>query len=51
MDTKKTEASKSDARKPYVKPRLIRWGTLRELTLGGGGTKNEPGKGTQKTRF
>lgn len=34
----------------YQKPELIRWGTLRELTLGGGGNKNEPAT-KSKTRF
>ena len=35
----------------YSPPRLLRWGTLRELTQGGGGFKNEPGTGNQNTRF
>jgi hypothetical protein len=26
----------------YEAPKLTRWGTLRELTAGGGGTKAEP---------
>ena len=26
----------------YGRPQLKRWGTLRELTAGGGGVKNEP---------
>jgi hypothetical protein len=26
----------------YEAPKLTRWGTLRELTAGGGGTKTEP---------
>lgn len=34
----------------YQQPRLERWGTLRELTAGGGGTKNEPATKRQ-TRF
>jgi hypothetical protein len=35
----------------YTPPKLERWGTLRELTQGGGGFKNEPGAGGRKTRF
>jgi hypothetical protein len=34
----------------YQRPQLTRWGTLRELTAGGGGTKNEPST-KMKTRF
>ena len=34
----------------YRKPQLTRWGTLRELTQGGGGTRKEPVTG-RKTRF
>ena len=33
----------------YVKPTLREWGTLRELTRGGGGAKTEPSHA--KTRF
>jgi hypothetical protein len=35
----------------YQRPVLTRWGTLRELTQGGGGTKREPGPGGRFTRF
>jgi hypothetical protein len=35
----------------YAPPHLVRWGTIRELTQGGGGFKNEPGPGNQNTRF
>lgn len=40
------------AKKPeeYKKPQLTRWGTLRELTEGGGGTRKEPIT-NRKTRF
>ena len=40
------------AKKPaeYKKPQLTRWGTLRELTEGGGGKQKEPTSG-RKTRF
>lgn len=34
----------------YERPRLTRWGTLRELTQGGGGTRKEPVTG-RTTRF
>ena len=34
----------------YERPQLTRWGTLRELTEGGGGTRKEPVTG-RKTRF
>ena len=35
----------------YAPPKLARWGTLRELTQGGGGFKKEPGGGNRNTRF
>lgn len=35
----------------YRRPELIRWGTLRELTQGGGGTRREPGGGARFTRL
>jgi hypothetical protein len=35
----------------YRPPVLMRWGTLRELTEGGGGFKMEPGGGGRRTRF
>ena len=35
----------------YRRPELIRWGTLRELTQGGGGTRREPGAGARFTRL
>ena len=35
----------------YQRPVLSRWGTLRELTQGGGGSRREPGAGGQRTRF
>lgn len=38
------------AKQPYEKPSLNRWGTLRDLTQGGGGTKSEPVT-KRKTRF
>jgi hypothetical protein len=34
----------------YGRPQLKRWGTLRELTAGGGGVKNEPAT-KRDTRF
>jgi hypothetical protein len=34
----------------YQKPQLTRWGTLRELTEGGGGVTKEPTT-RRKTRF
>lgn len=39
-------------KQPYIKPQLIRWGSLKELTLGGNGTdrKDAPGPGP-KTKF
>ena len=37
-------------RKQYEKPELDRWGKLRDLTHGGGGTKNEPAN-KRRTRF
>jgi hypothetical protein len=44
----KTEVKKPDA---YAAPTLKLWGTLRELTAGGGGFKKEPGGSTRNTRF
>jgi hypothetical protein len=46
-DDKQKEPSKPAQ---YERPRLTRWGTLRELTEGGGGTRKEPAT-TRKTRF
>ena len=49
----KQENEKSQTPQPtkaeYQKPELKRWGPLRDLTQGGGGTRNEPSKA--KTRF
>lgn len=50
MNPKQTETAKDAARKAYTKPRLIRWGTLRDLTRGGGGNKTEPTTHS-RTRF
>ncbi|MGQ0562071.1 MAG: lasso RiPP family leader peptide-containing protein [Gemmatimonadota bacterium] len=44
-----TERAQPD-RKPYEKPSVKRWGTLRELTRGGGGTLREPIT-KRRTRF
>ena len=42
---------KPDAPKPYAPPTLTRWGTLRELTHGGGGIKTDPaGVGHPRSR-
>lgn len=49
MNKEPNETTRSP-RAPYQKPRLVRWGTLRELTLGGGGRKNEPST-KRDTRF
>jgi hypothetical protein len=46
---KQLTSDNPEAQKPYVKPQLRRWGTLRELTRGGGGTKPETSHA--KTRF
>ena len=48
----KQDKSVESAKRPaeYQKPRLTRWGTLRELTEGGGGKQKEPITG-RKTRF
>ena len=37
-------------RKAYEKPKLSRWGKLRDLTHGGGGRNGEPAT-KRKTRF
>ena len=44
METTDKTQSQAPERKPdqYQRPLLQRWGTLRELTAGGGGFKNEP---------
>jgi hypothetical protein len=54
MDAKKSPQDYPPAaKKPatYEPPRLARWGSLRELTQGGGGRKREPGAGGRFTRF
>jgi len=48
-ETEPPKAEDPPARLPYQPPRLTRWGTLKELTRGGGGTKSEPSK--RRTRF
>jgi len=51
MTTPKVESTAQPTKPPqYEAPQLIRWGTLRDLTEGGGGTKNEPGTG-RRTRL
>lgn len=48
---KKTERQRSEQiRKSYQKPQLKRWGTLADLTQGGGGTRREPVT-KRRTRF
>ena len=44
METKDEIRSPAPERKPgqYQRPQVRRWGTLRELTQGGGGFKKEP---------
>ena len=44
METTDKTQSQAPERKPdgYQRPQLRRWGTLRELTAGGGGFKKEP---------
>ncbi len=40
------EANPADAKRPYVKPSLIEWGSITELTQGGGsGNQDYPGTG------
>lgn len=40
----------SQVRKPYRPPSLTVYGDLCRLTLGGGGTKKEPGAAAPKTK-
>ena len=47
---KKTLTPKPVKPAAYAAPKLTRWGTLRELTAGGGGTKSEPTT-KRNTRF
>jgi hypothetical protein len=47
---KKTAAQPPAKPLQYQRPRLTRWGTLRELTAGGGGNKQEPTT-KRSTRF
>ena len=52
MSDKKEPSAREPERKPaeYQPPKLERWGTLRELTQGGGGLKGEAATKRQ-TRF
>lgn len=50
MKEQKAEQPDSAQREPYEPPKVVRWGTLRDLTHGGGGRKNEPVT-KRKTRF
>lgn len=49
-DSKDKTVADDKSREPYRKPELKRWGTLRELTTGGGGTRTEPVT-KRRTRF
>jgi hypothetical protein len=46
----RSERNGSPERVAYEAPRLVVYGDFRSLTLGGGGTKNEPGMGNPSTR-
>jgi hypothetical protein len=51
MSEQKDQTASQPAKPPrYEPPQLIRWGTLRELTEGGGGSRREPVTG-RRTRF
>ena len=50
MNNDKEAAKDASPRERYEKPVVNRWGTLRDLTQGGGGTKQEPVT-KRKTRF
>jgi hypothetical protein len=50
-EQKEQSAEQPQKQLQYNRPELRRWGTLRELTEGGGGTKSEPGGGKFNTRF
>jgi hypothetical protein len=50
MKDKERNPNDSAKRQPYEKPKVNRWGTLRDLTHGGGGTRSEPVT-KRKTRF
>jgi hypothetical protein len=50
MKDKERNQNPSAKRQPYEKPKVNRWGTLRDLTHGGGGTRSEPVT-KRKTRF
>jgi len=40
--SQKTEGSTTPRRKPYVKPRVISYGHVKDIVQGGGGTQNDP---------
>ena len=42
MEPRKTRPSEAGPRKPYTSPNLACYGTLAELTHGGGGRKQDP---------
>jgi hypothetical protein len=50
--TKSKDEPQAHPPKPqkYERPQVTRWGTLRELTEGGGGTRKEAATG-RRTRF
>ena len=50
MKDEKQDQPDAKKREPYEKPEVNRWGTLRDLTHGGGGNKAEPVT-KRKTRF
>jgi hypothetical protein len=50
MKDEKQDQAGAKTREPYEKPEVNRWGTLRDLTHGGGGNRSEPVT-KRKTRF
>lgn len=50
MNIEKQDQPDAAPKEPYARPSVNRWGTLRDLTQGGGGTKREPVT-KRRTRF
>lgn len=41
----------ADQKRPYKEPKLANLGDFRNLTMGGGGTKQDGGKGSPNTKL
>ena len=48
MEKRRARESGAPGKKPYEPPRLVRYGTIKELTTGGSSNANEASQGQTK---